>query len=68
MTDVEKSEVSPHVEHFQIYPHDRGVESQICHICHVCDVENVSTKVKLMLQIAVFCRGLRCFVAKYVLS
>ena len=26
MTDVEKSEVSPHVEHFQIYPHDRGVE------------------------------------------
>ena len=26
MTDVEKSEVSPHVEHFQIYLHDRGVE------------------------------------------
>ena len=26
MTDVEKSKVSPHVEHFQIYPYDRGVE------------------------------------------
>ena len=26
VTDVEKSEVSPHVEQFQIYPHDRGGE------------------------------------------
>ena len=26
MTDVEKFEVSPQVEQFQIYPHDRGGE------------------------------------------
>ena len=26
VTDMEKSEVSPHVEQFQIYPHDRGGE------------------------------------------
>ena len=61
MTDVEKSEVSPHVEHFQIYPHDRGVE-----------ISNLSTYVMcVMWRMSPhrlsnwFCFNLRCFVAVY---
>ena len=40
MIDVEKSEVSPHVEHFQIYPNDRGVE-----------ISNLSTYVMCVMWI-----------------
>ena len=46
MTDVEKSEISPHVKKFQ---HDTiGVISDFS-TWHVCDVENVSTCVQFML-------------------
>ena len=70
MTDVEKSEVSPHVEHFQMYPHDRGVEISNLSTYVMCVMWRMSPhkcKIYSVLLYNRFCHNLRCFVAKYVL-
>ena len=70
VTDMEKSEVSPHMEKFLISPHHRCGQiwnfSTSC-MCVMWRMSPHKCKIYSVLLYNRFCHNLRCFVAKYVL-
>ena len=54
MTIVGKLKISPHVEKFQMSPHDRCEESENLRKWHVCDEENVVIYAKFMQFLRAF--------------
>ena len=70
VTDMEKSEVSPHMEKFLNSPHHRCGQiwnfSTSC-MCVMWRMSPHKCKIYFVLLYNRFCHNLRCFVAKYVL-